>query len=125
MKQAFWFYILLFFAGIAIVALPDDGEPVFILSENHGPSVVDFTGVILILWTWTAMLAHAFRRWRQILHALGGPLLAALMVITLAAYLTLAVSVRSDSPSWIFGALLAFAGQMVPITVAFRQDRHR
>lgn len=123
MKRAFWFYMIFFVTGIAIVAFPDNGEPVFMLSDTHGPSILDLAGITAILWPWTAMLTYAVREWRMVRQKIGGPLLAALAAITLMGFLVLAVSIRSDNEYWIAGALLAFVGQMIPIVIAFRAKK--
>jgi hypothetical protein len=48
-------------AGVGIVALPDSGPRLFSLSVEHGPSLVDTPGIVLVVAGWLALLASAPR----------------------------------------------------------------
>jgi hypothetical protein len=59
--RAMLVWLALSLAGAVVVALPDDGQRVFTLSETHGPSAVDLAGVILLMLGWLIFLAALWR----------------------------------------------------------------
>jgi hypothetical protein len=121
MKPAFWFYMLLVVIGFLLVALPDNNNRVFSLSENHGPSFLDAAGLVLALVPWTIMGIVALLGWGKVLLALGRRLVTILLTAGIAGLMVVVVSVRSDSDFWMAGAAIAFVAQLVLIVAAFRK----
>lgn len=56
--------------GAVLIALPDTGPRLFSFSSEHGPSLTDFTGIVLLLIGYVAMSAPIIRQQRSVRHAL-------------------------------------------------------
>jgi hypothetical protein len=54
--------LILIIAGIVIVALPDSGERLFSISRDHGPSMQDAVGLILMFIGYAWFLRQTWRR---------------------------------------------------------------
>lgn len=54
--------LLLFLVGFVIVALPDSDIRLFSISKDHGPSLQDAIGLVLILFAYTCLVVKA---WKQ------------------------------------------------------------
>ena len=66
-----WILILLFTIGLIILVLPDNGRPVIRFNERHGPSLIDLTGISLVLVSWVASTIIIINRWPAIRRRLG------------------------------------------------------
>lgn len=62
-----WFWLLLIVAGFVIVALPDNNERLFSISKEHGPSLQDAFGLLLIMVGYIGLLQKVWRRKEKIL----------------------------------------------------------
>ncbi|HYJ38279.1 MAG TPA: hypothetical protein VEV87_06665 [Chitinophagaceae bacterium] len=69
-KQA-WILVILFFIGLIILVLPDNGRPVIRFNELHGPSLIDLTGILLVLVSWVAATIIIINRWQAIIIRIG------------------------------------------------------
>src|SRR6187399_2318398 len=101
--------LLLFIIGLVIVILPDNNERVFSLSEDHGPSLQDITGLTLLLCPYIYTIILAWRK-RQHLkpyqNTTAFKLGSILFVLGLALVI---VSVLNDVGSWwLLGAAIMF-----------------
>lgn len=109
---------LLSAVGVAVIAVPDGGEPVVTLSDGHGPSAWDLFGVLVLLvllggWAWFLSAMWALRRCVPRPWALGVAAVAGLLLV--------AWSVLGDHGSWwILGAIAATAAQILAALGAAR-----
>lgn len=94
--------------GVGVVAIPDEGPPMFSLSDGHGPSAVDMLGVALILIGWTAFVRGLWSMRSIVEHRLLWG------VIAVAGVVLVVWSVGTDTGSWwVLGA-----GVLVAVQVA-------
>lgn len=66
-----WILLILFIAGLIILLLPDQGKPVIVLNEKHGPSFQDLTGLLLMLISWLVSCIVVVRKWKVIKSKTG------------------------------------------------------
>src|SRR5262252_4257731 len=60
--------LILIAAGIVIVALPDKGKRIFSISKDHGPSLQDAMGLVMVLIGYGWFLIQAWTQRRKILQ---------------------------------------------------------
>jgi uncharacterized membrane protein YidH (DUF202 family) len=92
--------LILIVAGIVIVALPDNGERLFSLSRDHGPSLQDALGLILVFIGYGWLLTQAWKRREKILQykdRLSFKVIPLLLVISI---VLIIVSVINDYGYW-------------------------
>jgi uncharacterized membrane protein YidH (DUF202 family) len=92
--------LILIAAGIVIVALPDSGQRLFSISRDHGPSLQDALGLILVFIGYGWFLKQAWTRKEKILQykdRLSFRLIPFLLVIGIALII---VSVINDYGYW-------------------------
>ncbi|MFU8873737.1 hypothetical protein [Micromonospora sp. SL4-19] len=83
-------------AGGLLIALPDSGPRLFSFSRAHGPSLVDFLGMVIAVVAWLPVVWLIWRH-RAALRGLIGWLLGGL---ALAGGALLAVTIRADLGLW-------------------------
>lgn len=108
-------------AGVAVIAAPDTGRPVLTISDGHGPSAWDLTGVLILLGGWAWFLSALWDSRRAIPHPV------VLGVAALAGVLLVAWSVLGDHGSWwVLGAVVATLAQVLAALGAARHTvRHQ
>lgn len=113
--------VALWFAGSAsggaIIALPDAGPRLASLSADHGPSLVDGLGIVVVVGCWLPVGVLLPRRWRS-----SGPVTristAVLGVVGAAA---LVVTIRGDlGSSWLLAVVALLAAQVWLLVAAPR-----
>jgi uncharacterized membrane protein YidH (DUF202 family) len=113
--------LLLIAAGFVIVALPDSGKRLFSISKDHGPSVQDATGLILILIAYGWFVKEAWKRRERILkykHLISFRIILFLFGAGLGLII---VSVVNDYGYWwIYGAILLALIQAIIFYIALK-----
>ncbi len=101
--------LILITAGIVIVALPDNGERLFSISRDHGPSLQDAIGLVLVFIGYGWFLVQAWRRrekFFQYKNRLSFRLIPLLIVV---AIVVIIVSVINDYGYWWVGGAISLA----------------
>ena len=94
--------------GTFVVSLPDRGQPVFRLSETHGPTITDTIGVLMLLVGWSAILLPLIRH-RSLIEL---PKTSAAIALVGAAVVVW--SIATDSGLWwIVGAVVLVGVQLI------------
>jgi hypothetical protein len=111
-------WLVLSAVGTVVVALPDEGERIISFSEEHGPSLVDALGVLMLVLGWLLFLVPLWRlrssiRWRR---RLGH-------VAISAAVLTVWSVVTDTGAWWVLGAAVLVAVQVVAAGSALSHTR--
>jgi hypothetical protein len=78
--------------GCTVIAVPDVGPRVFSLSAEHGPSVLDLVGVVIVVATWfpvPLLLCSRSAPWR-------GATAGVVMALVLASVAVLALTISRD-----------------------------
>lgn len=105
---------LLFIIGLVIIFLPDSNERLFSFSANHGPSLLDLTGLIILFCPYTYVIILAWKK-RQNLKPYQNTTAFKLGSILFVLGLILVVfSVIADYGNWwLLGATIMFAYQAI------------
>jgi hypothetical protein len=111
--------------GVLIILLPDTGRRLFSLSEEHGPSLADGLGILLLVAGWVVLDIATWRR-RRVL-AIPRGVLAPMAIVTIVSGALVVWSVAGDHASWwIVGAVLLATVQVAAafrVTVVERRER--
>jgi len=106
-------------AGILIVALPDSGKRIFSISRDHGPTLQDAMGLVLVLIGYTWFLIRAWKQRGRILqykNRLSFKLIAPLMIVGITLII---VSVINDYGYWwVCGAVILTVLQSIIFFIA-------
>ena len=98
--------------GMLMLALPDDDDRVFSISEAHGPSLVDLFGMAVLIGAWLPIVALLWsqrgtlpRRERAL--AAGAAVLGAVVLVV-----TIALDLGA---AWVVGVALLLTAQVTVI----------
>jgi hypothetical protein len=114
--------LIAFLSGLAVLLLPDNGVPVIRLNKAHGPSMIDFAGLILMLLVWLSTTITLIRRRKKMITLLGQSTVyspIALYLLSIGGIVFALVS----SIEWIlwFCVVIAFLINIVFVITAFRK----
>jgi hypothetical protein len=112
-----WAGALLVTVGVVVVALPDDDERLFSLTDEHGPSPVDAVGIALLLVGWVVLAWEVRRRRPEVSRRAA----AAGAVATAIGTAVLAVAMATGSGAWVLGVALLAAPQVALVVAAARR----
>jgi len=111
--------LILITAGIAIVALPDNGVRLFSISNDHGPSLQDAIGLVLVFVGYGWFLIQVWKQRAKILqykNRFSFKLIPPLLVIGIALII---VSVVNDYGYWwVCGAIILIILQSIIFYIA-------
>jgi uncharacterized membrane protein YidH (DUF202 family) len=113
------FMLILVAAGVMIVALPDNGKRLFSLSRDHGPSLQDAIGLILVFIGYGWFLKQAWNRRAKILqyrNRLSFKLVLPIIPIGIA--LTIIPVLNDYSYWWVCGAMILLILQSIIFYIA-------
>jgi len=106
--------------GGLLLALPDSGPRLFSFSRTHGPSPVDFLGMIIAVAAWLPVVWLIWRR----RSALRGGAGAGSAGLALVGVLLLAVTIGGDLGLWWLAAVtLLVAAQLIALVSIARESR--
>jgi len=99
--------LILFIAGLIILLLPDMGKPIIVLNENHGPSLWDIAGLLLMLASWFLICMVIAKKWQKIKLKIPGPGFVSLIIIYILSIIGVALSLlfSSDVMLWLCAAM--------------------
>ncbi|QHT65801.1 hypothetical protein GXP67_03535 [Rhodocytophaga rosea] len=95
-----WLKLILLIVGCIIVALPDSNERLFSMSEDHGPSLQDAVGVVLILVAYVWLMVDVWIRREKLLSYSNSRIFKAGLFVVGLAYGLIIASVMNDYKSW-------------------------
>lgn len=99
--------ILVILLGLIVIALPDSGNRIFSLGKDHGPSIQDAIGLILMLVPYTWLLIETWRRKNKILKYQDSFIFKLGIFLSGLGYGLIIASVISNYQYWwIFGIIL-------------------
>ena len=123
MKKSSLIFLGTFIAGLLILILPDNGEPVIELNEMHGPSWEDLIGLILVLLAWLFSCLIIIKNWKNIGRKAGNRS----VVMSLSIYIISVVGIffslfiSNDVLLWIFTACAVSINTLFIIYASRRQ----
>lgn len=124
MKTLFWYYLILFVTGLAILCWPEKDTTMLIrMSENHGPSSLDVAGLIILSIGYLPMILTVIKRFKDIRMELGDKRSFILVVVSIVALALIAVSlyITQDIQLWLSVAVSTIC-QSVLVYYAFRNN---
>ena len=72
MKKTFWVYFAILIIGLVVLAWPEQDNVMLIqLSKTHGPSKLDFAGILIIIVAYGAMVKMVWQSWNRLNQKLG------------------------------------------------------
>ena len=99
--------LILFIAGLIILLLPDVGKPIIVLNENHGPSLLDIAGLLLMFASWFLSCIVIAKRWEKIKLKIPNSAFVSLIIIYILSVIGVALSLllTSDIMLWLCAAI--------------------
>lgn len=61
----------IFLAGLIILLLPDNNDPMIRLNKIHGPSLQDLAGLVLMISVWFASCIFVIKKWPRVIKRIG------------------------------------------------------
>jgi len=89
-----WILLIIFFAGLIILLLPDASKPVIEFNKIHGPSIPDLIGLSFIMISWVSSCITIIQRWPKIKLKLGNKTVYMLLIIYLLSCFGIVLSLR-------------------------------
>ena len=106
-------------AGIVVVVLPDNGKRLFSISRDHGPSLQDAIGLLLVFTGYGWFLKQAWKRREKILqhkNRLSFRLIPTLLVIGIV--LIIVPVINDYGYWWVSGAVILIILQSILFYIA-------
>ena len=115
------FLILLIFVGFVIVALPDSDVRLFSISKQHGPSVQDAIGLLLILLPYSWLIIETWKkRDKMRIYQNAKAFKAGLFLCGLAVGLVIASVANDYEHWWIYGVIVLAGLQIAVLYIVFK-----
>jgi hypothetical protein len=113
--------LLLILLGFILVALPDSNERLFSISKDHGPSLPDAIGLIIMLIPYGWFVKEAWKRRERVLMYQHSIYFRVALFAFGVGYGLVIASVMNDYPYWwIYGILLLVVIQIAVFYLAFK-----
>ena len=102
--------LIIFLAGLVILLLPDNSEPVITFNKKHGPSIMDLLGLVLMLISWFLSCVVVVRNWKEVKSKTGNSNFRLLIVVYIISIAGVALSLilSSDLSLWPCVAVASF-----------------
>jgi len=71
MTKSLLILITIFLAGLIILLLPDNNDPIIKFNKIHGPSLQDLAGLVLIISVWFVSCIFVIKKWSQVIKSIG------------------------------------------------------
>jgi uncharacterized membrane protein YidH (DUF202 family) len=107
--------------GIVIVALPDSNVRLFSISKEHGPSLQDAIGLVLVLIPYAILVTQAWRQREKVLKYKNSKWFkTSLFLFGLGTGLLIASVLSDYNYWWICGIILLVGVQTIAFYLALR-----
>jgi hypothetical protein len=117
--------IVLIFVGIVLVAMPDHGAVLIRFNADHGPSLVDTIGLLLILTGWSLMILRVWRSRKDVKKAIGTFYLNLILLLIALCSILIPVALSINNDVLLFSSSsVSLVSQIVLIAVAIRTGEH-
>ena len=123
MKRIFWVYFALLVFGLVVLAWPEQDDLMMLqLSETHGPSKMDFAGIVIIMMGYLPMVKEVRKQSSEVKAYIGTRSWHILLGITLMSMSGIVWSLYSgnDLTLWICVAV-ATTAQAILVRVAYKR----
>ncbi len=113
--------LLIILIGFVIVALPDSDVRLFSISKEHGPSLQDAIGLVLILSSYTWLLIETWKKRQKVLKYQNSRFFKMGLFLLGLGYGLVIASVSNDYKYWwVYGVILLVVLQILISYLAFR-----
>ncbi|MEO7988073.1 MAG: hypothetical protein ABI663_00950 [Chryseolinea sp.] len=121
MVISFWNTILVTI-GLILVIMPDQEKSVFNFNKDHGPSLQDAVGLMLIVLGWCFILFKIIFKQKMVLKFIGqrNTVLLTAMIVGGSIFIIGGLKAEKDSILWI-GTLFSVVGYSALLIPAFRR----
>ncbi len=111
--------LMLIAVGIVVVVLPDNGERLFSLSRDHGPSLQDAIGLLLVFIGYGWFLRQAWKRREKILQYKNTISFKIIPLVLVVGIVLIIISVINDYGDWwLCGAIILVILQSIIFYIA-------
>ena len=76
-----WLLLIIFFAGLVILLLPDKSRSVVQLNKQHRPSIADLAGLSLMLFSWLMSAIFIIKNRSNLTGKFGNQVLGILIAV--------------------------------------------
>ncbi len=123
MVTSFWITLLVIAIGLILVIVPDQEKSVFNFNKDHGPSLQDTFGLILIVLGWSFILFKIIFNRKMVLKFIGtrNILLLTAMIIGGSILIVGGLKAEKDLVLWM-GVLFSVFAYSILLTPAFRKS---
>jgi drug/metabolite transporter (DMT)-like permease len=118
------FMLILIVIGLVIVALPDSDERLFSISKDHGPSMQDAIGLVMLLIGYGWFLIQTWKRRGRLLQykkRLSFKLILPVIVIGIGIALIIVSVVNDFGYWWVGGAMMLAIVQSIVFYIALSE----
>ena len=114
----------IFLAGLIILLLPDNNNPIIRLNKIHGPSLQDLAGLVLMISAWFVSCIFVIKKWPQIIKSIGRSTAYFLVLLYLFSLsgVVLALILSLDLLLWISITIAVITNVSVIITAIRAKD---
>jgi uncharacterized membrane protein YidH (DUF202 family) len=99
--------LIIILIGFVIVALPDSDNRLFSISKDHGPSLQDAIGLVLILFSYTWLIIEAWKQKEKILKYKNSTVFkAGLFLFGIGHGLIIASVINDYKYWWVYGIII-------------------
>ena len=121
MTKSLLILITIFLAGLIILLLPDNNDPIIKFNKIHGPSLQDLAGLVLIISVWFASCIFVIKKWSQVIKSIGRSTVYFIILLYLFSLsgIVLALILSLDLLLWI-SIVLATINNVTVIIIAIR-----
>ena len=115
---------IIFLAGLIILLLPDNNNPIIRLNKIHGPSLQDLAGLVLMISAWFVSCIFVIKKWPQIIKSIGRSTAYFLVLLYLFSLsgVVLALILSLDLLLWISITIAVITNVSVIITAIRAKD---
>ena len=107
--------------GFVIVALPDSDIRLFSISNDHGPSLQDAIGLILILFSYTWLVIEAWKKKEKVLKYKNSTVFkTGLFLFGVGHGLIIASVINDYKYWWVYGVILLIVLQIAVFYLILR-----
>jgi uncharacterized membrane protein YidH (DUF202 family) len=107
--------------GFIIVALPDSDIRLFSISKEHGPSLQDVIGLILIIFSYILLVIEAWKQKEKVLKYQDSTVFkTGLFLFGVGQGLIIASVINDYKYWWIYGIILLIVLQIAVFYLVFR-----
>ena len=122
MKKEFWISASVILCGLIILMLPDNGQRLFSFNKDHGPSLQDFIGLMLIIIGWIYWVTKALQQRMRIYSQIKLRGLIIIILLLTAGLVLIISGLQNENNGALYAGIgMSVAAYLFPVLIAFRR----